>query len=438
MPMRPWREAAAVYANPRLLAILGMGFASGLPFLLTTTTLTYWLAKVGLDKTSIGLFALVGLPYSLKFLWAPALDHVRLPGLSRLGRRRSWMLLAQAALVAAILALGVTDPSVTPLATAALALAIALASATLDVAVDAYRIEVLAPHEQGAGAAATQTGYRAALLLAGAGATALSDFVPWPAVFAALAALVILGMGFVLLSPEPQASPGGPPHASAEGARSEPKASEGGLPQGLSFEHALLAPLRDLMSRPQWVAILAFAVLYKFGDSVAGVMASPFFVDLGFSGVEIASVTKVLGLVASVVGIGAGGVLVARTGVFRALVWGGILQATTNLLYSGLAGVGHDVALLAVAIAADNFTGGLASAAFVAYLSGLCRREFTATQYALLTSLMAAGRTTLSAGGGWLATQMDWAGFFAVTALLALPGLALLARLSRTHELREG
>ena len=242
------------------------------------------------------------------------------------------------------------------------------------------------------------------------------------AIFAHLsvvAGLVVLGMGFVLLSPEPDRREGGPP-------------------QGSSFEHALLAPLRDLMSRPQWVAILAFAVLYKFGDSVAGVMANPFFVDLGFSGVEIASVTKVLGLAASVVGIGAGGVLVARTGVFRALMWGGILQATTNLLYSGLAGIGHDVALLALAIAAYNFTGGLASAAFVAYLSGLCRREFTATQYALLTSLMAAGRTTLSAGGGWLATQMDWAGFFAVTALLAVPGLALLARLARTPELREG
>jgi PAT family beta-lactamase induction signal transducer AmpG len=416
MPVRPWREAAAVYANPRLLAILGMGFASGLPLLLTTSTLSYWLARVGLDKTSIGLFALVGLPYSLKFLWAPALDHVRLPGLSRLGQRRSWMLLAQAALVAAILGLGATDPSAAPRATAALALAIALASATLDIAVDAYRIEVLAPHEQGAGAAATQAGYRVGLLLAGAGAIALSDFVAWPAVFAALAALVVVGMGFVLLSPEP----------AAEG-RPTP-----------SLEQAILAPLRDLVSRPQWVAILAFAVLYKFGDSVAGVMANPFFVDLGFSGVEIASVTKVLGLAASVAGIAAGGVLVARTGVFRALVWGGILQATTNLLYSGLAGIGHDVALLALAIAADNFTGGLASAAFVAYLSGLCRREFTATQYALLTSLMAAGRTTLSAGGGWLATQMDWAGFFAVTALLALPGLALLARLGRTPELREG
>jgi PAT family beta-lactamase induction signal transducer AmpG len=419
MPVRPWREAAAVYANPRLLAILGMGFASGLPLLLTTSTLSYWLAKVGLDKTSIGLFALVGLPYSLKFLWAPALDHVRLPGLGRLGQRRSWMLLAQAALVAAILALGTTDPSAAPRATAALALAIALASATLDIAVDAYRIEVLAPHEQGAGAAATQAGYRVGLLLAGAGAVALSDFVPWPAVFAALAGLVVLGMGFVLLSPEPQASEGGPA-------------------QGVSLEHAILAPLRDLMSRPQWLAILMFAVLYKFGDSVAGVMANPFFIDLGFSGVEIASVTKVLGLAASVVGIAAGGLLVARTGVFRALVWGGILQATTNLLYSGLAGIGHDVALLALAIGADNFTGGLASAAFVAYLSGLCRREFTATQYALLTSLMAAGRTTLSAGGGWLATQLDWASFFAVTALLALPGLALLARLGRSPEPAEG
>jgi PAT family beta-lactamase induction signal transducer AmpG len=231
-------------------------------------------------------------------------------------------------------------------------------------------------------------------------------------------------MGFVLLSPEPPQAL----QAARSAARSEPQASEGGPPQG-PLEHAFLAPLRDLASRPQWLAMLAFAVLYKFGDSVAGVMANPFFVDLGFSGVEIASVTKVLGLAASVAGIAAGGVLVAHSGVFRALLWGGVLQATTNLLYSGLAGLGPDVGALAVAIGADNFTGGLASAAFVAYLSSLCRREFTATQYALLTSLMAAGRTTLSAGGGWLADQLDWASFFAVTAALALPGLALLARL---------
>ncbi len=405
------RRALAVYADRRVLAILGMGFASGLPLLLTTSTLSYWLATRGIDKTSIGLFALVGLPYSLKFLWAPALDQLRVPWLgARLGQRRAWALAVQLPLAAAILALGLCDPVGTPLVTAALAFAVAFFSATLDVAVDAYRIEVLREAEQGAGAAATQTGYRIALLLAGAGAIALSDFVPWPAVFAALAALTGVGTLTVLLAPEPPRAPPTPPGVNR-------------------LRLAVVEPLRDLASRPRWGAILAFALLYKFGDAIAGVMANPFFVELGFSGREIASVTKFLGFAANVVGVLAGGALVARYGIGAGLWAGGILQAATNLLFAWQARVGKDLGVLAVAIGADGVTGGLASAAFVAYFSSLCRAGMSATQYALLTSLMAAGRTVLSSGGGWLADRMDWASFFAATTALALPGLALLAYL---------
>lgn len=406
-PRRSLRDAVAVYLDRRMLAILLMGFASGLPLLLTTSTLSYWLARRGVDKTAIGLFALVGLPYSLKFLWAPALDFVRVPWLSeRLGRRRAWTLVAQALLVLAILGMGATDPARAPFATALLALAVAFCSATQDVAVDAYRIEVLRDFEQGAGAAATQSGYRIGLLAAGAGAIALSDFVAWPIVFWTLASLVGVGAVAVAIAPEPPA-----PDAEAP---------------IHDWKQAFLEPLRDLAARDHAAAIVAFALLYKFGDAIAGAMANPFYVELGFSGVEIASVTKVFGIVANLLGVVAGGVFVARAGVFRALLVGGVLQAVTNLLFAVQAQVGHEVAMLAVAIGADGFTGGLASSAFVAYLSGLCRTGMSATQFALLTSLMATGRTVLASGSGWLADATDWTTFFVVTTLLAIPGLLLL------------
>jgi len=412
------REALALYADPRLLAVLAMGFASGLPLLLTTATLSYWLARVGVDKTTIGLFALVGLPYALKFLWAPAMDHLPVPWLSaRLGRRRGWALATQLGLALAILALGGTDPARAPLATALWALVVAFLSASQDVAIDAWRIEILREHEQGAGAAATQVGYRVGLLAAGAGAIALSDWLPWSTVFAVLAALLGVGMLAVLLAAEP------------------PAPARGRAPRG-GTAHAFLDPLRDFATRPRWLTILAFALLYKFGDAISGVMANPFFVELGFSGVEIASVTKVFGIMATAAGVLAGGVLVARLGIFRALLAGGVLQAATNLLYSLQAQVGPDLGLLAVVVGTDGFTGGLGSAAFVAYLSSLCRAEFTATQYALLTSLVAGGRTVLSAGGGWLADQLAWGSFFALTAALAVPGLLLLASLARARTAR--
>jgi PAT family beta-lactamase induction signal transducer AmpG len=406
----------SLYWNRRQAAIALMGFASGLPLLLTTGTLGYWLRQVGIDKTTIGLFALVGLPYALKFLWAPLLDRATIPVLGQvLGRRRSWALAAQLALVGAIVGLGASDPLTAPTVTAAWALAVAFFSATQDVAVDAYRIEVLGDVEQGAGAAVTQAGYRGGMLAAGAGAVALSDFVPWSVVFSALAVLVGVGMLGVWIGPEPERPAGGAPPVPGEGA----------------LRRALLDPFRELARHPNWGAILLFAVLYKYGDAVAGVMANPFYVDLGFSGVEVASVTKVWSIVAFLPGVFAGGVLVAKLGLLRALFVGGVLQAVTNLLFAWLALRGHDLAFLALAVGSDAFTGGLASAAFVAFLSSLSRGASTGTQYALLTSLMAAGRTVLSSASGWLAEQLGWPGFWVATTLLAIPGLLLLLWLAR-------
>ncbi|MEX2009086.1 MAG: MFS transporter, partial [Dongiaceae bacterium] len=306
------------------------------------------------------------------------------------------------------------------------ALAVAFFSASQDIVIDAYRIDVLADAEQGAGAAVTQTGYRIGLLAAGAGAIAFSDFVAWFWIFAGLAALVGVGVVAVLLAPEPPAPP-------------RPVATPGADPLAIWRERlrrAVVAPFADFITRRGWVVILGFVLLYKFGDAIGGVMANPFYVEMGFTGVEIASVSKVFGVLATIAGVLAGGVVVARYGIFPALVVGGILQAATNLLFAVQAVIGHDIAMLTLCIGADNFTGGLGSAAFVAYLSSLCNVAFTATQYALLTSLMAVGRTVLSSGGGWLADHLDWVSFFVLTTGLAVPGLLLLFWLIRLYPAR--
>ena len=420
-----WSASLAIYADPRVLQILGFGFVSGLPLALTTGTLSYWLAREGVDKTTIGLFALLGIPYALKMFWAPFLDHLPAPGpFARLGRRRGWAVTIQFLLIGALLVMGSTDPLAAPFALALAALSVAFLSASQDIVIDAFRIELLEQDEQGAGAAAIQLGYRFGMLVSGAGAIWLSAIADWFLVYAAMAACVPVGTVLVLLAKEP-----------ANGESVLKADAQADYAEWL--KHAVLDPFTDFMTRRGWLAILAFALLYKFGDAIGGVMANPFYVEIGFSPEEIAGVTKLFGLAATILGTIAGGVLVVRIGLIRALFVAGILQAVTNLLFALLAWIGPSVPMLAVAIGADNFTGGLGSAAFVAYLSSLCSVAYTATQYALLTSFMALGRSFLSSGGGWLADQTDWVSFFTLTTLLAVPGLALLAwiaRLSRPPE----
>ncbi len=413
VPMKRWRDALAVYEDRRLLVILLMGFSSGLPLLLTLSTLSYWLSKLGVDRTSIGLFASVGLPYSLKFLWAPFLDQIRPPFL---GRRRGWAIVIQLCLAASIVALGFTDPSINPWWTAAAAIVVAFFSASQDIVIDAYRIEILPEEEQGAGAAATQVGYRFGLLAAGAGALALADFVAWHWVFIMLAALVGVGMIAFLIGAEPDVPPV---------ARHETFATW--------FADSVIAPIADFLGRRGWVVILLFVLCFKVGEAISGTMATPFYVEMGFSGVEIAAVSKVFGIIATLAGTLVGGLVVARFGIMRALLLGGVLQALGILLFAVLAMKGHDMLWLTIAIGGDNFVGGLGSAAFVAYLSALCNVAFTATQYALLTSFMAVGRTLLSSGSGWLATQLGWTMFFVVSTGLAIPGLILLLWLMRLY-----
>ncbi|MFO1082835.1 MAG: MFS transporter [Reyranellaceae bacterium] len=404
-----WRDAAEVYRDRRQLVIMLMGFASGMPFLLTGATLTYWMSRVGVDLKTIGLFALVGTPYAFKFAWAPLVDQVGVPGLDRwLGRRRGWMLLAQVGVLASVLAMAWSDPVATPWFTVAAAVAIAFFSATQDIAVDAYRIEILSDEEQGAGSATTQLGYRIALWIVDAMSLLLPSLLPWPIVFTLIGLLIGIGMATTLYAAEPAVL------------RPRLESAEAWMRQ------AVVRPFAEFLAYRGWVVILLFALLYKYGDALGGTMTRPFLNAIGFSGPEIFGITKSFGVAATILGGLAGGVLVARYGLFKALLVAGILQAVTNLLFSWQAEAGHDLVVLTIAISADNFTGALGGVAFIGYLSSLCTAGMAGTQYALLTSLMAFGRTTLSAGGGWLAEQTGWTVFWMATTALALPGLLLL------------
>src|SRR5690606_4933252 len=349
--------------------VLALGFSSGLPLLLTFSTLSIWLAEEGVSKTAIGLFALVGAPYTFKFVWAPLIDRARLPGLTALlGRRRSWALLIQALLAVAILALGASRPSAAPLATAFCAVIVAFLSASQDVVLDALRIELLQERQQGAGAAVYVMGYRLGMLAAGAGALFLAEVLPWFLVYGAMAALMAVGAVAVLLSPEPTEA-------------AMPPARRGGA----WLHDAVIAPFAEFLRRPGWLAILAFVALYKFGDSLAGVMANPFYLEMGFSKAEIAGVSKIFGLWATLIGGALGGLFVARFGIMRSLFVCGVLQMLSNLLFAAQALAGHNIALLTLVIAVENVAGGMGTAAFVAYLSALCNVAYTATQYALLS-----------------------------------------------------
>ena len=420
--MRNSLAALAVYREPRLIAVLLMGFGSGLPLALTFGTLSFWLSEVGVSRTSIGLFALVGISYSLKFVWSPAIDRLPVPLLTgRLGRRRGWALAIQPALALAILALGLTDPRTDPGVTAVAAVIVAFLSASQDIVIDAYRIELLRPEEQGAGAAATQWGYRFGMLAASAGALYAASFGGWSFAYAVMAGLMFVGMAAVWFAPEPG------------GVRPlDPLPGDSPVARITAWlQRAVVAPFADILTRRGAFAVLCFVVLYKFGDALAATMSNPLYVSLGFSKVEVANIGKAYGFVTNLAGLAAGGVVVLRLGVFRALFVCGILQMLSNLMYVLQAWVGHDVPTLALTIGVENLTGGMGSAAFVAYLSGLCNSAFTATQYALLTSLAAVGRTTLSASGGALADTVGWGPFFGLATAACLPGLLLLAWIIR-------
>ncbi len=432
-----WWHAARVYRDRRVLALLFLGFASGLPFGVLAEPLVAWLIEAGVSKTEVGLIALVSLPYSLKFLMAPFMDRLPLPVLTRLfGRRRGWALFAQALLMTALLFLGATDPGDDLGATAALALATAFASASQDVVLDAYRVESLAQRQLAAGAATMVFGWRLGQMAAGAGGLLLAEVLPWPVVFAIMAGLILVGVITILVNPEPAVPmDAGVAHGAPGRALLE---RHPWLPPRLAdalawLYEACLCPLLEFLSRRGWLAILAFVMLYKFGDAVLGVMKVPFFLDLGFSKTDIAEVVKLFGFAATILGGFIGGIVVARIGIMTGLLVCGVLMAASNLVFLAQAAAGPDLAVLAMTISVENITTGMGTTAFVAYMSSLCNVAYTATQYALLTSLMAMSRTVLSSGAGWLADQLSWPMFFIVTTLAAVPGLVLLLWMMRRY-----
>jgi PAT family beta-lactamase induction signal transducer AmpG len=416
-------RAGAVYRDPRVVTILLLGFASGLPLALTFGTLTFWLAQAGVDKGAIGLFALVGSAYAWKFIWSPAIDGLPLPWLTRrLGRRRGWLLLCQVALILSIAAMGMSDPAAGLWRTALLAILVAFCSASQDIVIDAYRIELLDEEQQGAGAAVYVIGYRTAMLVSGAGALLIADHAGWAAAYATMAALMLVGVATALWTPEPLVSA----QLRTEGRRS--------LPEWLRT--SVVQPFAEFLQRngPVTAAlILLFIMFYKLGEALLGVMANPFYVDLGFSATEVASVVKTFGLVATLAGGLLGGMVINTRGILPALWFCGILQMLSNLMFAAQAQIGHSVPFLFLTIGLENLSGGMATAAFVAFLSSLCNVRYTATQYALLTSFMAQTRTLLASGAGVLAESMDWVSFFVVTTIAAAPALGLLWWLMRRN-----
>ncbi|MGI9416187.1 MAG: AmpG family muropeptide MFS transporter [Hyphomicrobiales bacterium] len=418
-------QALSVYFERRVLIVLLLGFSAGLPLALAGSTLTIWMADKGVSLGAIGLFSLVGVPYTVKFLWAPVVDAWRVPVLCRLlGRRRGWLIFTQALLMAAILFLGACDPVNAPALVAAGALLVTIASATQDIVIDAFRVESLDDDQQAAGMACYVAAYRGALLVATAGVIALiavleragvpADVV-WAYGYGAMAALVLIGMAAVLVAREPEAAAG----SAAEH-----------VPSMTRLTRTAVDAFADFLAKPQAIAVLVFVVLFKFCDAFAGVMTGPFVIDIGFDKAAYAGIVKGVGFAAVLAGGFAGGLVARSLPLVTALWIAGIVQMLSNLMFSWQAHMGVDHAALTATIAVENFTGGLGTVIFVAYLSSLCTNALhTATQFALLTALAAVGRTVLSSISGFVAETSGWLVFFALSALSAVPALALLAYL---------
>ena len=436
MTGRRWHgigAAVGVYLTRPVLIVALLGFSAGLPLSLTGATLALWLADRGVDLATVGLAALLGLPYTLKVLWAPLVDALAVPGLSRLlGRRRGWLMAAQFALMGAIALLALQEPAASPLAVAIAALVVATASATQDIVIDAYRVESLAPDAQAAGMASYVAAYRIAMLVSGAGVVVLVAWLEakgidkagaWQTGLLVMAALVVVGMVATLWAREPKVAQG--PVAAAA---TKPDA---GSPLARVLATARRA-LTAFFTRPQAVAVLAFVVAYKLCDALAGTLTGPFVLAIGYDKASYAGIVKGVGLIATLAGGFLGG-FIARAVPLRVALWiGGLLQPASNLVFAWLAGLPPSDTALAAAIIVENLAGGIGTVVFVAYLSALCGApEHTATQYALLTALAAVGRTLLAGGSGFAAAALGWPAFFAATALAGVPALLLLVWLGR-------
>ena len=398
----------SVICSGRMLVALLMGFSCGLPLPLTLSVLQAWMKESGVDLTTIGLMSLVGLPYTLKFFWAPLFDRYALP---YFGRRRGWLLVAQTSLMAALMWLGFSNPVDHPWLLSLAALAVAFFSASQDIVIDAYRREDLADEELGFGSSLYIGGYRIGMLVAAGGGLILADHMPFSLVYVFMALCLAPGVMTTLLTPEPN-TPFGTPK---------------------TIKEAVVEPFVEYFSRPSAVWILAFILLFKIGDTMASTMTTPFYLDIGFTKTEIGAVVKLFGFWATVAGGLAGGVIMIRMGINRSLWIFGFLQALSTAFFAVLARAGHHIGLLSSVIAFENLSSGMGTAAFVAFMASITNKKFTATQYALLSSLMGVPRVFASAPTGFLAKNFGWEAFFIFCALVAIPGMLLLIRIAPWH-----
>jgi PAT family beta-lactamase induction signal transducer AmpG len=423
-----WLASFKVYLEPASLRMLSLGFSAGLPLLLVLGTLSFWLREAGVDRTTIGYLSWVGLAYAFKWVWAPLVDRMPIPLLtSWLGRRRSWLLLAQLGIMAGLVAMSFNDPRVALQPVVWGALAVAVGSATQDIALDAFRIESAGSERQAALAAAYQTGYRLAMIWAGAGVLWLAaraevagvanyQHGAWQRAYLVMAASMLLGMLTVLLSPEP-----------AHRVSTQAKNVRAWL------HSALIEPFADFLRRygKQAALILALIAVYRISDVVMGIMANPFYVDMGYSKDEVAAVTKIYGVLMTLAGAFVGGAMALRWGVMRVLMLGAILSAASNLLFAWLGSRGHDVTALIFVISADNLSSGIASGAFIAYMSSLTNIQYSATQYAIFSSMMLLAPKFLAGYSGRYVDAFGYQDFFVATAMLGVPVLLLVALASR-------
>jgi PAT family beta-lactamase induction signal transducer AmpG len=396
-----------VFRSRSIAVVAFLGFSSGLPLALTGDTLKAWMAVAGVDLRTIGMFALVGLPYTLKFLWSPIMDRFVPPWF---GRRRGWIIMTQICLAVGISAMAFGSPRIDPLFLAGLALMVAFTSASQDIVIDAYRTDVLHERERGVGAAVSVMGYRIATLVSGALALILSDHIGWRSTYLLMAGVMGIGVISALLGPEP------------DGKIIPPK----------SMKEAVWGPMQDYFSRDSALPLLLLIVLYKLGDAYAGALTTPFLIKgIGFTLSEVGTINKGLGVTSVIIGALFGGTLMVRLGLFRSLLIFGMLQAISNLSFMVLAWTGKSYGILVFAVAFENLSSGMGTAAFVSLLMAMCNHRYTATQYALLSSLAALGRIFISPTSGFLVESIGWANFFFVTFLTAMPGLALLVLLRK-------
>lgn len=439
-PAASWSDAFFVYTRPRVVTMLFLGFAAGLPLLLVFSTMSAWLTELDISRSAIGFFGWVGITYSIKVFWAPVVDRIPILGLSRiLGKRRAWMLLGQLGIGLGLVSMALIDPREHLFSFAALAVLVAFSSATQDIAIDAYRIEAVDQDYQGAMSANYILGYRLALLVAGAGALYVAELSNWSTAYLCMAGLMSVGVVTVLCIREPEPLP--------ESDVSELETQMLGRWQSKTptntwqrltrwFSTAVACSFVDFFRRNgrfAWTILLLIS-LYRMSDITMGIMANPFYLDLGFSKIEIANIGKVFGVIMTIAGSFMGGILVVRYGVFRPMIAGAIMVALTNLLFSWLAVIGPETYGLALVITADNLSGGFASAAFIAYLSGLTNRAYTATQYALFSSLMTLPGKFFSGFSGVIVDSVDYPVFFVYASLMGIPAIFLAIKVKRHHD----